>query len=144
MERQTRGNEKDKKTRVSRKRTITGGSSEYTGSKTSSAASSRERSASNSSRFSTKSGSSSVKSSGKLGKCHMFSYLLFYFINPRCSIIHSLLKFLPENCIFLYIGSQVARPKSRKPGTKRIGVKFPDRERASSNSDCDSISQTSR
>ena len=141
MERQTRGNEKDKKTRVSRKRTITGGSSEYTGSKTSSAASSRERSASNSSRFSTKSGSSSVKSSGKLGKCHMFSHLLFYIIN---SIIHSLLMILLESCILLYIGSQVAGPKSRKPGTKRIGIKFPNRERASSNSDCDSISQTSR
>ena len=136
MERRTRGNEKDKKTRVSRKRTITGGSSEYTGSKTSSAASSRERSASNSSRFSTKSGSSSVKSSGKLGKCHMFSYLLFYLIN----IIHSLLMILPENFMFLYIGSQVAGPKSRKPGRPRK----PNRERASSNSDCDSISQTSR
>ena len=51
---------------------------------------------------------------------------------------------LPENSIFLYIGSQVAGPKSRKQGAKRIGIKFPDRERASSNSDCDSISQTSR
>ena len=53
---------------------------------------------------------------------------------------------LPENFMFLLIGSHVAGPKSRKPGTKRIGRprKFPDRERASSNSDCDSISQTSR
>ena len=51
---------------------------------------------------------------------------------------------LPENCTFLYIGFQVAGPKSRKPGTKTTGIKFPDRERASSNSDCDSISQTSR
>ena len=46
--------------------------------------------------------------------------------------------------MFLYIASQAAGPKSRKSGTKRIGIKFPNRERASSNSDCDSISQTSR
>ena len=51
---------------------------------------------------------------------------------------------LPENFMFLLIGSQVAGPKSRKPGTKRTGTTFPYRERASSNSDCDSVSQTSR
>merc|ERR1712062_970847 len=42
------------------------------------------------------------------------------------------------------LGSQVAGLKSRKPGTKRTGIKFPNRDCASSNSDCDSISQTSR
>ena len=78
MERQTRRTEKDKKNQVSRKRTITGGSSENTGSKTSSAASSRERSASTSSRFSTKSGTSSIKRANKSGKRHNYSLICFY------------------------------------------------------------------
>ena len=58
--------------------------------------------------------------------------------------LYSLSMILLEKSTFLYIGSQLAEPKSRKPGTKRTGIKFPNRERASSNSDCDSISQTSR
>ena len=81
MERQTRRNEKDKKNQVSRKRTITGGSSENTGSKTSSAASSRERSASTSSRFSTKSGTSSIKSANKSGKCYYSVFICFMAIS---------------------------------------------------------------
>ena len=67
MDRTTRSYAKDKKSRKTRKRTLTGGSTSErstTGSRTSSAASSRERSASTSSRLSNKSGSSSVKSGG--------------------------------------------------------------------------------